>query len=451
MDDPIKLLDRPGNRWAQARYVFFAALTGIFTGTVGSYFHLIIDTLMTWPQRLGEYFGGNNLIVAAAIITMCCTVLSVFVVRRVAPEAGGSGVQEIEGAMEGLREVRWKRVLPVKFLMGITSISSGLVLGREGPTIHIGASLGAAVTDFFKVSETERRGILAAGAAAGLACAFNAPLAGVLFIIEETHKQFPYTFRTYMGVIAAALLATVMTQIIGGTAPDLSMPDVKASLEYLPAFVVLGCVLGFIGVALNGGIMWAVNFAARMQQRVPYLYPALIGLCIGALFIVLPYSVTGGEHIIMELAHQKTALVLLLLLACARFFTMIGSYSSGVPGGIFAPMLTLATCVGLAFSGLLELALPSTMDAAPLAFAIAAMGGLFTASVRAPVVGVVLTLELTAAYGMTMPLIATCLTANLVAQWIGGKPIYEQLLDRTLAQAGIKPKDRPAESQTGLA
>ncbi|MGU3575140.1 H(+)/Cl(-) exchange transporter ClcA [Brucellaceae bacterium C25G] len=450
MDDLTQQIDRPGNRSAQARYVFLAILTGILTGTVGSYFHLIIDKLIIWPQKLSEYINGTNLIIATALIVMCCTVLSAYIVRRFAPEAGGSGVQEIEGAMEGLREVRWKRVLPVKFLTGIASISSGLVLGREGPTIHIGASLGAAITDFFRVSDAERRGILAAGAAAGLACAFNAPLAGILFIIEETRKQFPYTFRTYMGVVAAALMATIMTQIIGGTALDMSMPAMSVELLYLPAFAVLGCIIGFVGVALNGGIMWAVNFAGRMHQHVPYLYPALIGLCIGALFIVLPYSVTGGEHIIMELAHQKTGLALLLLLAVARYFTMVGSYSSGVPGGIFAPMLTLATCIGLAFSGLMSTFFPF-VEIAPLGFAIAAMGGLFTASVRAPVVGIVLTLELTGVYGMTLPLIATCLVANLTAEWIGGKPIYEQLLDRTLEQAGIKPKAKPAEADTGIA
>lgn len=450
MENQTPQVDQPGSAYAQARYVLLAGLTGLLAGIIGSYFHLAIDYLVTWPQILGRHTSGAPLVAAAALITMLCTVFAVFIVRRFAPEAGGSGVQEIEGAMVGLRTVYWRRVLPVKFLMGIVAISSGLVLGREGPTIHIGASLGAAITDFFKVSETERRGILAAGAAAGLACAFNSPLAAILFVIEETHKQFPYTFRTYMGVIAASFLATLMTQVIGGTAPDLPMPEIKTALEWLPAFVLLGGLLGFVGVGLNAGIMWAVGFAARMQKRVPYLYPAIIGLVVGALFILLPNSVTGGETIIMEFTHQKTAVSLLVVLAVIRYFTMVGSYSSGVPGGIFAPILTLATCIGLAFGGIIGLLLPQA-ETVPLAFAIAAMGGLFTASVRAPIVGVALTLELTGAYGMAMPLIATCLTASLVAQWSGGRPIYEQLLDRTLEQAGIRPAKRPANETTGLA
>lgn len=448
--DPILLLGNAGSRSAQIRFIALACLTGILTGIVGSYFHLIINILITWPHKLGEYISGTQLLISVSIITMLCTVLAAFIVRRVAPEAGGSGVQEIEGAMEGLRVVHWRRVLPVKFTMGILSISSGLVLGREGPTIHIGASLAAAINDFFKSSIPERRGLLAAGAAAGLACAFNAPLAAVLFIIEETHRQFPYTFRTYMGVITAALLATVMTQLIGGTAPDLSMPSVDVSLSVLPGFIALGCLLGFVGVGLNKSILWTGNVATRFHAHAPYLFPALIGLAVGGLFVLMPLSVTGGDLIIKQLTNGNPGLLLLLGLACLRFLTMVGSYSSGVPGGIFAPILALATCIGLAFGGVIGTFVPDA-DNIPLAFAIAAMGGLFTASVRAPIVGVVLTLELTGSYGLTMPLIATCLAANLTAQWIGGKPIYEQLLDRTLAQAGIKPKSAASEDRVGLA
>ncbi|TCT44568.1 H(+)/Cl(-) exchange transporter ClcA [Martelella mediterranea] len=451
MEDPTALVDRPGNRYAQARYIFLAALAGVLTGTIGSFFHLFIDHLLLWPEQLSKVVKGPLLVISAALITCAITVVSVFFVKRYAPEAGGSGVQEIEGAMQGLRQVRWKRILPVKFLTGVGALSSGLVLGREGPTIHIGASIAEATTDFFRVSDVERRGMLGAGAAAGLACAFNAPLAAILFIVEETHKQFPYTFRTYMGVIVAALLSTVMTEVIGGKAPDFAMSVATPDLILLPAFVVLGCVLGLIGVILNAGLMRTTAVAAELHKKVPYLFPAIIGLAVGALFILMPLSVTGGEHIINIVGHNPPALTMLLVLAFLRYFTMVGSYSAGTPGGIFAPMLALAICTGLLFGSALEAALPQA-GLVPLAFGIAAMGGLFSASVRAPVVGVALTLELTGAYTMTMPLIATCLTANVVAQWLGGNPIYEQLLERTLKQAGLTPRsDQKTPEHSGLA
>lgn len=449
MDNPIADLDRPGKRRAQMRYIALASLTGILTGAVGSVFHLVIDRLQRWPHLLAAHMEGLSLVVAAALITMCITVLAAHVVRRFAPEAGGSGVQEIEGAMQGLRVVRWRRVLPVKFLAGIGAVGSGLVLGREGPTIHIGASFSAAITDFFKVSETERRGMLGAGAAAGLACAFDAPLAAVLFIVEETRRQFPYTFRTYMGVIVAAFLATVMTQIIGGTAPDLSMSVDSPEIWTLPAFVLLGCLLGVVGVILNKGLLWTGALAARVNAHASYLFPASVGLVVGALFVVMPMAVTGGDGVIMSLASSDTGLKVLLALAVLRFVMMVTSYSAGTPGGIFAPMLALSMCVGLAFGEAMTAVVPHGATV-PLAFGIAAMGGLFSASVRAPVVGVALTLELTGSYTMVMPLIATCVTANMVAQWNGGRPIYDLLLEKTLIQAGIDPRKK-GEDSTGLA
>jgi len=450
MNDTLPQEAHPGSRAAQARYITIAAIVGVLAGTVGSFFHLAIDTVVHWPSYLGQVTSGPWLVLSAALITMVLTVLAAFIVRKVAPEASGSGVQEIEGAMEGLRTVRWLRILPVKFFAGIVAIGSGLVLGREGPTIHIGASMAAMMSSVVRVAETERRGLLAAGAAAGLACAFNAPLAAVLFVIEETHKQFPYTFRTYMGVIAAAILAVLMTEIIGGTAPDMPILSPQVPLALLPAFVLLGCILGGLGVILNTSILKALGFAAWVQHRASYLYPACVGLVVGALFILLPQAVTGGETVITELVSERPAVMLLILLAVLRFATMVGSYSSGVPGGIFAPILALAVCVGLAFGAGMEVAFPE-VGAVSAAFAIAAMGGLFTASVRAPIVGVALTLELTGSYALALPLLATCLAANLSAQWLGGKPIYEQLLDRTLQQAGLQRRPTAASHNTGLA
>lgn len=444
---------QPGDVPGEARYMALAVLVGTMAGLIGSLFHLLVDRLIVWPQLLERVASGWPLAGMSALVTMACTVLALFMVRRFAPEAGGSGVQEIEGALAGLRPVRWRRVLPVKFFAGLLALGSGLVLGREGPTIHMGASAAAATVDCFHTTELERRGLLASGAAAGLACAFNAPLAAVLFIIEETHKEFPYTFRTYLGVIFAAIASTVVTQIMVGTRPTLPLllPSLSADapLTLLPSFLLLGALLGVIGVALNRSILWAMDFSARSQKRAPYAYPAAVGLLSGALLVLSPMTVTGGESVILDLVSQNSTIAVLLALGAIRFVTMVGSYSSGVPGGVFAPILALACCIGLAFGQATALVLPDS-GMAPLAFAIVAMGGLFTASVRAPIVGVALTLEITGSYALVLPLMVACVTASLVAQWCGGRPLYAELLDRTLKQAGLKPPPEK-EEPTGLA
>ena len=443
--DPVPERSKSKAIRVRLSYLALATAVGVIAGAIGSVFHLAINTLLHWPTQLRGVADGPLLVIAAALITLVATVASVALVRHAAPEAGGSGVQEVEGAMAGQREIHGARVLPVKFVGGIAAIGSGLVLGREGPTIHIGASVAAMLSRRFALDATERSGLLAAGAAAGLACAFNAPIAGVLFVIEETRRQFPYRYDTYMGVIAASLLSTVMTQWIGGMAPDLTMQAARMPMAMLPLFVLLGGLLGAVGVLLNASLLKALDFAAAIGAKAPYLYPAVIGAAVGALLVLLPQTVTGGEAVITALVREQPGVMILVALAAVRFCTTVGSYSTGVPGGIFAPILSLAACIGLAFAGVLNMIVPDG-SLIPAAFAIAAMGGLFTACVRSPIVGVVLTLELTGAYDVAVPLLATCLVANLTAQWLGGKPIYEQLLARTLAAGGIKQQARSAKS-----
>ncbi|MFH5924791.1 H(+)/Cl(-) exchange transporter ClcA [Roseomonas xinghualingensis] len=433
--------DKPDTPWQQAYFVAVALVAGALTGVFGGFFHLLIDQIIEWPTWLARHVEGWRLIGACALITMMATVFTVFLTRRFAPEAGGSGVPEIEGAIEGVREVRWQRVLPVKFIAGIVAIGSGHVLGREGPTIHMGGSAALIATDMFGVKGVDRRALLAAGAGAGLACAFNAPMAAVLFVIEETRRQFPYTFRTYMGVFAAAITGTAVSQFISGMRPELPLAAGQAALASLPLFALLGVVLGAVGVLFNACIMAMLDVGATWQKRAPYAWPALVGLIVGALLVVAPRTVTGGERVISEIAVATPGAAALLMLAAARFITSVSSYSTGMPGGIFAPILSLAACLGLAFGLFVEMAMPgsfSGMNLTPVSFGIVAMAALFSASVRAPAVGVVLVMELTASYALTLPTLTACLSASLVAQWLGGRPIYGQMLERTLALAGAR-------------
>lgn len=431
---------------ASGVYYALAALVGAVAGFFGTLFHLLTDKAGTWPSLLLPHLDGPVLYLALAGVSAAMVTLSVALVRAFAPEAAGSGVQEIEGALEGLRILRWKRVLPVKFVAGVLALGSGLVAGREGPTIHMGASVAKAVSDAFRLGTRDGRGLLAAGAAAGLAAAFNAPLAAILFVIEETRRQFPYGLRTYSAVIICSAAGAVATQMIAGTGPDMRLDVAEVPLLWLPAFLVLGAILGALGVAFNRALVAALDGARALAVTVsPYLLPVLVGAAIGPLLILRPEATSGGELLAVSLPGMGLPALTLAGIVVIRFTMTMASYSTGIPGGIFAPILALATAVGVLFGTLLDVAfhLPPGLVAA---LGVAAMGGLFSATVRAPLVGMVLVAELTGSYDLLVPVIFTCVTANLVAEALGGKPIYEVLLERTLRLAGtpVRPPHEDA-------
>ena len=439
------------SRSGQAAFYVVAVAVGAITGLIGTALHLGTERLLAWPEAVRRYLdlsGGPFLLVAGAIAA-AMVVLSVWLVRRFAPEAAGSGVQEIEGAMAGLRPLRWLRVLLVKFFGGFLSLGSGLVVGREGPTIHIGASISQAFAEWIRFAERDRRGLLAAGGAAGLAAAFSAPLASILFVIEETRREFPYSLKTYTGVMLASVTSGIVTEAIAGRRPFMAVAVPDVPLTWLPAFVLLGVLLGALGLVFNRTLVWTLNFALAFGKRTSfYLIPVVVGFAVGVLLVLQPEATKGGENLAVHLIRENLPLAVVALIVVIRFVMTMASYATGVPGGIFAPILSLATAAGLLFALLLStlLPLPEGMEAA---FAVAAMGGLFAATVRAPLVGIVLVAELTGAYVNLVPTILTCIFANVVADWLGARPIYSVLLDRTLTLAGQKPAEGPAGTADG--
>lgn len=438
---------RPTRSLANGHLYWIAGACGFATGVVGAGFHLAVDALLRWPDWLVDRLGFSALTIAAgAGIAATGVTLAYLLTRYVAPEASGSGVPEVEGAMEGLRVVHWRRVLPVKFVGGVLGLSSGLVAGREGPTIHMGASIGAALAEWLRLDKLDLHTLLAAGAAAGLAAAFNAPLAAVLFIIEETRKEFRYTFRSYVAVIVASAGSGFGMELVGGTAPPLRMDTAALPLMLLPSFMLLGAALGVLGVVFNKCLVLALDWRTKTFASVPWLYAVLVGAAIGVLAFVLPLAIGGGELLIPGMPSADLPLKTLLLIAAVRFIGTMASYPVNVPAGIFSPLLAIGTTVGLIGSGLLEAMLEHTDIATPpllgVAFAVTAMGGLFSATIRAPLVGVVLLVELTGAFELILPLMVTCVTAHVVAEALGGRPIYEVLLERTLRLAGQVPKPR---------
>jgi H+/Cl- antiporter ClcA len=411
---------------ATTRPFLAAALVGALAGLVGAAFHALLDqadlgrVLLRTALESAPVPGWLVLMALGAL--MLCAAL--WLVRRFAPETAGSGVQEVEAILAGEHGLRWQRVLPVKFVAGALALSSGLVLGREGPTVHMGAALGQLATERLGLDARQGRTLLAAGAAAGLAAAFNAPLAAIIFVTEELREHFEYSFATLQSVILACCLAVVVSDGLLGQGPALSLPPLGlAPLSALPLFVVLGVLVGVLGVLFNALLLGSLGRLRALREGHAYLTTSALGMALGILVWNAPETMGGGEGLVASLLQGHPDTRFLLILLAARVLTTVGSYGAGLPGGIFAPLLALGTLVGVAFDHLL-----AGLGLNPGLFAVAAMGALFAATVRAPLTGIILVIELTGALDLGLPIILTCLAATFTAEALGGQPIYSLLL-----------------------
>ena len=420
--------------------LFCAALVGTLVGLAGVAFARAVETIQQWraDTLIPSQFQGWMLYAAAFAISALLAMVGYFLVRRFAPEAGGSGIPEVEGALEELRPVRWWRVIPVKFFGGMGTLGAGMVLGREGPTVQLGGNIGRMVIDILGMRSNEaRHTLLATGAAAGLAAAFNAPLAGILFIIEEMRPQFRYNLISIKAVFTGVIMASIVFRCFNGEQAVISVGKLAdAPVQTLWLYLVLGMIIGMVGVLFNRLIFITQDLFARFYAgktaRV-VLAGALLGGGCGILALLFAPGAGGGSELIPQAVHGVFPFTLLLIIFLVRLVTTLLCFGSGAPGGIFAPMLALGTLLGTAFGVAMSDLFPFYHLEAGT-FAIAGMGALFAASVRAPLTGIVLVLEMTDNYQLILPMIITCLGATLLAQFLGGKPLYSSILARTLAR-----------------
>ena len=436
--DTLKFfIERFFTRKSSALLIWLSIFIGTLAGAVSALFDHGIMWVGEWRLNMISTYSDSDLplwLVAIPISSVMAG-LAFYLTHRFAPEAGGSGIPEIEGAMEGMRPVRWKRVLPVKFFGGLLALGSGMALGREGPSVQLGANIGRMISDIFKVDKVDSQALLAAGATAGLAAAFNAPLAGIMFVIEEMRSQFNYSLTSTKSVFMSAVMATMVMRLI--TSQDAviqvthySHPDLMSLWLYL----LLGFCFGVIGILFNKMVLATLDMFLHIHQGQRWRFVAIgvfLGGIFGALSVFDSSLAFSGMELIPEVEGGHYLAGALLLIFMFRILTTLLSFSSGAPGGVFAPTLALGTLFGMLFGLGAHALFPDIVTEAGT-FAIAGMGGLFAATVRAPITGILLVIEMTSNYEMILPLIVTCLGATMVAQTLGGRPIYTQLLERTM-------------------
>jgi CIC family chloride channel protein len=432
-----RFIERFFTRKSSALLIWLSAFIGILAGTLSALFDHCIEWVGAMRLQFVSSYSGSDIPLWLIAIPVSAAMggMAFYLVHRFAPEAGGSGIPEIEGAMEGMRPVRWKRVLPVKFFGGLFALGSGMALGREGPSVQLGANVGRLISDIFKVGKVDAQALLAAGAAAGLTAAFNAPLAGIMFVIEEMRSQFNYSLTSTKSVFMSAVMATIMMRLM--TSQD-AVVDVTnyghPDLMSLWLYLLLGFCFGVIGILFNKMILSTLDMYLFVHQNKRWRFVAIglfLGGSFGVLSVINPDIAFSGMELIPKVEGGHFLAGTLMVIFLLRVIATLLSFSSGAPGGVFAPTLALGTLFGMLF-GLAAHALFPDIVTEPGTFAIAGMGGLFAATVRAPITGILLVIEMTSNYEMILPLIVTCLGATMVAQSLGGRPIYTQLLERTM-------------------
>jgi CIC family chloride channel protein len=373
--------------------------------------------------------------VVLPVIAALLGAIAAYLTSRFAPAASGSGIPHIRGVLAGKRTLDWKRILPVKFIGGVLALGAGFSMGREGPTVQMGACAGAGLSDVLKLDPYSKRNLIASAAGAGLGAAFNAPLAGFIFVIEELQREVsPFTV---VSALIASVFAVAVSRIFTGQLPSFHVHDFPLPpLTALPLFAAMGLFAGYAGVFFNGTLLWALKFSGRFRLEM-WQKAALVGAVTGLVGWWLPDALGGGHRIAESILRgnftSESLTFFLIVLLLGKFCLTILGYASGIPGGVFAPLLVFGAIIGQLF-GHVSLAMFPSGGATPAAYAVVCMAAIFTSSIRAPLTGIVLILEMTGNQEQLFALILTCLVAYLVAEHARSTPLYDALMEFDLAK-----------------
>ncbi len=404
---------------------FLSLIAGAGAGLSGALFRLALDRADHVRGALLAFAGETRFGPLFAIAACAAaTATAAFLVRRFSKHASGSGIPHVEAVLHGLLPPAGPALVPVKFLGGVLAIGAGLALGREGPSVQMGAAIAHSVGRAFRRDFADRRVLLAAGAGAGLA--------GAVFVLEELVQRFEP--RIAIAALGASTTAIFTARFLLGEAPDFDVAAIHpADAATEPLFFLLGGFAGVLAVLYNRAIVSGLAVADRARKLPTELRAGLIGAAVGALALVLPDMVGGGEAIAQRMLAGNDPFAALPFFLALRLLLGAVSYAAATPGGLFAPLLAVGAQFGLIF-GILGARLFPDLDIQPEGFALVGMAALFSGMVRAPVTGLVLVTEMTASVALLLPLLGACFTAMLAPALLGDPPIYESLRELTLAR-----------------
>lgn len=411
-------------------------LVGAVSGVIVMLYRIALTYVGRWLGEILEYIKGNPVRITVWFLVLLCLALIVGCLVKWEPMISGSGIPQVEGEILGKLSQNWKKVLPAKFLGGFLCILGGLSLGREGPSIQLGAMSGQGISRILDRGKTEERYLMTCGASAGLAAAFHAPLAGMMFAFEEIHKGFS------AGLLVAVMTSSVTADYICSRIMGLD-PVFQFRLEHvLPqdyywTLILLGGVLGVMGTVYN-----KVMLKAQELYKKPAFLNERTRLVIafsaaGVMGLMMPSVLGSGQDLITDLTEGNMILTLVIITFIVKLLFSAVSFGSGAPGGIFFPLLVLGALCG----GIFAMTGTELFGLDPVYvnnFVLLSMAGFFTAIVRAPITGIILLFEMSGSVNQMLSLAVVSVVSYITATMLRSEPIYESLLGRILEGSGGK-------------
>ncbi|MFT8393678.1 MAG: ClC family H(+)/Cl(-) exchange transporter [Liquorilactobacillus ghanensis] len=425
-------------------FVLMGLLVGVMTGAVVSAFRYCIEFGLRYSQLVYLHLRTTPFVWWQWILLLGVNLglaLIVACLIKKEPNISGSGIPQVEGQLADELEMNWWSILWRKFIGGVLALSPGLFLGREGPSIQLGSSVGQGLASCFKLSGRDQRLLIASGSAAGLAAAFNAPIAGSLFVLEEIYHNFsPLVWVT---TLAGAIGSNFISLKVFGLVPVLHL-NYSRSLPISSYWhlILLGIILGLFGYLYQRVLLmmpcWyykLTHLPRFLQGIVPFTLIILVGY-------FTPNLIGGGNGMIIGFGRYIPSLFVLIIIFIVRFVFSMVSYGSGLPGGIFLPILSLGAIIG-AIYGVFMNQLGLLPHIYIMNLIIFSMGGYFAGIGKAPFTAILLVTEMVGKLTHLMPLAVISLTAYLIVDLLGGAPIYEALLEQMKMPKAIQQIHHP--------
>ena len=419
-----------GFRKSESIYLIVRGLeVGIASGLVCVLYRFALMYAEEGLMKVLDFVKGSPVKIALWLTLLCVLGILVSYVNKWEPDAAGSGIPQTSGEIRGYFSLNWWRVILAKFIGGTVSVFSGLSLGREGPSVQLGGMAAKGVSKLTKADKTTELRMISCGAGAGMAAAFNAPIAGTMFVLEEIHHSIDKSLLCMS--IMASITADYISIAFFGHETTFSYETVTLALHHYWILVLMGVVLGFAGAGYNLFMVWSQKLFKKVTKIPVPIKFAFVFLVSGIVGLTLPQVLCGGHSMASRLMTDRPELSVLVMLLVAKFLFGAFSFSSGAPGGTLYPLCVLGAYFGAIFG---ELAINQIGIRQGLyeEFVVIGIAGLFASIVRAPLTGIILVFELTGDMHSLLPIATVSLISYAVANTVGVAPFYSILFEKAV-------------------